>query len=292
MIKRKSERGKSKYNIGEISKFSGLSKKALRYYDEKNILTPDIRDENTSYRVYSESQILKSLAIREMRLRGFMLEEIKYMLENDSLDDVSKILDARICSIENEIHNLEKQLLLVKNSKKLILTAMQLTNEFSVKNNNEIILYEVPRVKCVFSRYKSRIYAKEVFWDRFADIYEILDRKGYTANGAIIGIFHEHYTRQFFFEEGDLEVLLPIEEQISDDENVKEYGGFLMVSLVHVGFYDELLEKYVALIKWVEKNNYTIIGDPTEEYLVEFTHGATRDKYVTRIGFPVKKNNQ
>jgi hypothetical protein len=26
-----------------------------------------------------------------------------------------------------------------------------------------------------------------------------------------------------------------------------------------------------------------------EEYLVEFTHGASSDKYVTRISFPVEK---
>jgi effector-binding domain-containing protein len=102
-------------------------------------------------------------------------------------------------------------------------------------------------------------------------------------------MFHEHYTHQFFFEEGDLEILQPVCNADPQDPDVKSFGGFLLASLTHVGFYTELLPQYVTLIKWIEENGYLIDGDPLEMYLVEFTQGVNRNDYVTRIGFPVKR---
>ena len=47
------------YKIGEFSKITGLTVKALRYYDEQEILVPSIRCEN-SYRIYSEQDFEKA----------------------------------------------------------------------------------------------------------------------------------------------------------------------------------------------------------------------------------------
>ena len=41
------------YKIGEFSKITGLTVKALRYYDEQEILVPSIRCD-FSYRIYCE----------------------------------------------------------------------------------------------------------------------------------------------------------------------------------------------------------------------------------------------
>lgn len=47
------------YKIGEFSKITNLTIKALRYYDEENILKPSLR-ENNGYRLYSKEDIKKA----------------------------------------------------------------------------------------------------------------------------------------------------------------------------------------------------------------------------------------
>ena len=291
-------RGKARYNIGEVAKISGLSIKTLRYYDSRGVLIPAKRDENTNYRYYSEDQLLVALAIREMKLRGFPLEEIEMLISSHSLDIISDKLNRKMDSIKEEIRQLEKQLLLVDNSRHMILKAMSEVNQNGGKaqSNQErkrkISVSYFDKATCVYTRYRSRLYVQEIFWDRFAEIYKLLDDRGYMVNGSIMAVFHEHYTHQFFFEEGDLEVLQRVSEADPDDPNVKEFGGFQVCSVTYEGFYANMLPEYVALIKWINENNYDIVGDPIEEYLVEFTQGVSRDEYVTRICFPVKKRER
>lgn len=290
-------RGKVRYNIGEVSQISGLSVKTLRYYDKKGILAPCERDTSTNYRYYSEAQILEALAIREMKLRGFTLEEILVIMDSHSMDTITQNYNEKIESIRKEILHLERKLKLAESSRDMILRAMQDVKtdpKAPPKQQNDcvITISQLEETQCLYSRHRSRIFVQEVFWDRFAEMYQMMDEKGYVACGPIMGLFHEHYTHQFFFEEGDLEILQPVTKADPQDPNIKTFGGFTWASLTHMGFYGELLPEYVALIKWIDENGYDIVGDPLEIYLVEFTQGARREEYVTRLGFPVKRRDE
>lgn len=286
-------RGKARYNIGEVADISGLSIKTLRYYDKRMILQPSERDAASRYRYYSEAQILEALAIREMKQRGFTLDEIQIIMASHSLDAVSEHYNEKIESIRKEITHLERKLYLAESSRDMILRAMQDVKPFPAtasapKRERSFAVETLPETHCLFTRYRSRIFVQEVFWDRFAEIYRMLDEKSYVPSGPIMGLFHEHYTHQFFFEEGDLEILQPVDKADPQDPDVKTFGGFSMASLTYVGFYGEFLPEYVALIKWIDEKGYDIVGDPLEIYMVEFTQGASREDYVTRIGFPVR----
>lgn len=58
--------------------------------------------------------------------------------------------------------------------------------------------------------------------------------------------------------------------------------------MVYVGWYENLLDVYVNLVKQIKANKYRIIGSPHEEYLATFSHGVPKERYVTRIFFPVE----
>ncbi len=286
-------RGKARYNIGEVAAITGMSIKTLRYYDKRKLLEPSDRDPATNYRYYSEEQILEALAIREMKIRGFTLEEIHIIMDSPSMDTVSKHYNEKIESIRADIKHLERKLRLAESSRDMLFMAMQDVKAVPAvkpapQKKRTITVEELKETKCLYTRYRSRIFVQEVFWDRFAEIYRMLDEKNYIANGPIMAVFHEHYPPQFFFEEGDLEILQPVLHADPADPDVKSFGGITIASLTYVGFYDELLPEYVALIKWIDENGYDIDGDPLEVYLVEFTQGARREEYITRIGFPVR----
>lgn len=45
------------YKISQLSKISGLTVKALRYYDEANVLRPSFRNKENQYRYYNDNDL-------------------------------------------------------------------------------------------------------------------------------------------------------------------------------------------------------------------------------------------
>ena len=64
------------YRIGEFSRITSLTVKALRYYDEEGILSPSERDKN-GYRLYNETDYEKARQIVLLRELDFSIMEIK-----------------------------------------------------------------------------------------------------------------------------------------------------------------------------------------------------------------------
>lgn len=48
------------YKFSQFSKISEITVKALRYYDEENILRPTIRKEENQYRYYAAEDLKKA----------------------------------------------------------------------------------------------------------------------------------------------------------------------------------------------------------------------------------------
>lgn len=63
--------------IGEFSKLSHLTIKALRFYEKKGLLIPEAIDERTGYRYYQTSQLESATKIKAYRQLGLTIEEIK-----------------------------------------------------------------------------------------------------------------------------------------------------------------------------------------------------------------------
>lgn len=56
--------------IGEFALSTGISAKALRFYDERGLLTPAEVDEHNGYRRYSAGQLKTATVIRVLRAAG------------------------------------------------------------------------------------------------------------------------------------------------------------------------------------------------------------------------------
>jgi MerR family copper efflux transcriptional regulator len=97
-------------NIGQAAKLSGVSAKAIRYYETAGLIAPAGRSEG-GYRVYSEADIRILRFIRRARDLGFSIERIHRLLDlwRDSerasadvkrlaLDHVNEI-DAKIAAL-------------------------------------------------------------------------------------------------------------------------------------------------------------------------------------------------
>lgn len=61
------------FKIGDFSKFSRVSVKTLRYYDEIGLLKPETVDSNTGYRYYSAEQLPRLNSIVGLKELGMNL---------------------------------------------------------------------------------------------------------------------------------------------------------------------------------------------------------------------------
>lgn len=96
--------------INEVARKTGLSSKAIRFYEEKALITPPLRGEN-GYRYYSPQQIRELTLLRHARQAGFSLQECRDLIKllNDPhrhSAEVKQRTERRIAAIEAQIRDL------------------------------------------------------------------------------------------------------------------------------------------------------------------------------------------
>lgn len=94
------------YSSGEFAGMAGVTKKTLRYYDEKNILKPSLLTESGA-RFYSNEDLGRMQQILLLKYLGFSLKDIREMIVEDGRDHLRKSLDIQHKLVEDRIAQLE-----------------------------------------------------------------------------------------------------------------------------------------------------------------------------------------
>lgn len=98
-------------NISDVAKKTGLTSKAIRFYEEKGLVTPPMRSDN-GYRSYSQKHLDELTLLRQARQVGFNLEECGELVNlfNDpgrhSADVKARTLQ-KVADIERHIKELQ-----------------------------------------------------------------------------------------------------------------------------------------------------------------------------------------
>lgn len=66
--------------IKEVCERTGLTRRAVRFYEEKGLISPEIREEN-EYRDYTETDVCRLQLVARLRGYRFSVEEIRRLLE-------------------------------------------------------------------------------------------------------------------------------------------------------------------------------------------------------------------
>ncbi len=95
-------------SIGDVENITGISKDRLRYYEEKNLITPR-RDADNSYRTYDLEEVLKLLGIQMYRSMDLGVKDIQKIQESDTIDGIYDVFKNRQKDLEQQIAELQKQ---------------------------------------------------------------------------------------------------------------------------------------------------------------------------------------
>jgi DNA-binding transcriptional MerR regulator len=89
------------WKVGELSKLTGLTIRALHHYDEIGLLSPMFHTDS-GHRLYSESDIVKLQQILSLKQLGFSLDEIREMFENPGYNP-KEVLGMQLERLKEEI---------------------------------------------------------------------------------------------------------------------------------------------------------------------------------------------
>lgn len=98
----------SLFQIGEVAKLMGVSRKMILHYEELELLTPAHKDENSGYRYYSADNLTQIRSIRALQSLGLSLPEVReYYYDKTNIEayikrltDLRTILDRNIRLLE------------------------------------------------------------------------------------------------------------------------------------------------------------------------------------------------
>ena len=92
-------------NIKEAEQLTGISSQNIRYYEKQGLICP-ARNEDNSYREYSDNDIERLKLIRLFRKLGMPIEELRRLLNGEvDLRSAVEMQEKRLESQKNELNN-------------------------------------------------------------------------------------------------------------------------------------------------------------------------------------------
>lgn len=262
--------------IGQFSKMTRLSVKALRLYDENGLLAPAHIDPSTGYRYYEPGQAGRAEVVKILRAVGMPLDEIKAIVETNNPDLAHKRLLAhrqrlgeQLAAQERALDYLEK---LIQREEGIMTYDIQIMEATSQK-------IAATRLHTSLRQVGSDIGAG------FGSLMTALGREGVTPAGSPLIVYHDVIDEETG---GDIEMCVPVARAFTGDTNVyeRDLEGGTMASTIHRGPYQEIASAYHALTEWISQNGHEIAGPPREIYLND-PQVVPADQLLTRIEFPV-----
>lgn len=273
------------FKIGDFSRLSMVSVKALRYYDERGLLKPARVDEFTGYRYYSASQLSRLNRILVLKDMGLSLEQIALLLDQDLTPDQIRGM-LRLKEVELRQQLVEGQARLARMEAWLQAFEQEVTMPAYDVILKKVEPLQVAQIRDVAPSMEQIGLTLNRLFDQ---LLQYMGQHGATIVGPGIAVY---YDTEFREHEVSVGACMPFTGPLSDGEQVKVVelpAVETMASVIHRGSFSTMSQAYNAILKWIEASGYHITG-PTRELNLEYERGGEQSKYVTEIQFPVEKS--
>jgi DNA-binding transcriptional MerR regulator/predicted transcriptional regulator YdeE len=242
------------FSIGEFSKLTQLTVKALRFYHEEGLLIPAYVDPETGYRYYDQGHIETARAITYLRSLEFSLSDIKELLHHQADEDLLNTLERQQSIVKERIKHLRKAVLSID---RFILEERQVRAMANAVNNVQEKKLDPLLVAGI--RMKGK----------YSDCGQAFARIGRSLGRFISGKpLLLHYDTEYREEDADFEACMPIRQRKAvEGISVRELPGGQCIALEHQGPYDQLGRSYARIFEYINDRKWTVILPTREVYL-------------------------
>ena len=268
------ENGEKLYSIGEVSKICNVSKKALRYYDEIGIISPDVVSSNY-YRYYSRKSLLDLTIVKYYKQMGFKLEEMRSLLNSEEYRIIERGFLEKINELQDEQMAVNIKLTSVTDWYHLLVEAQT------------VIENDVRDVSVKFIPPKEFGYMDQDYIEDDMEAIINLDWTDYleSIGNDITGAVSIAYPSWRDRLSGACQKMRIMQEMIlpAKPEQLVQMGGEMMLSCYHIGPHETIGETYAKMEQYAEEHGYKLAEDSWERYVTDCWTTNNTDMYVTEV---------
>ncbi len=260
--------------IGEFSKLSHLTVKALRFYESKGILMPASVDEWTGYRFYEIDQLETAEAVKAYKRLGLTIDEITAVLNGA---DLRPLLAAKAELLHAERDRIDTCLSEIRS----VLEDKKMKYQVTQKQIPEMV-----------------VYSCEATLDKYADIMSWIPSVGEECLALNPGLqcadppyeFCEYLDAEY--RENDIRIRHSEAVTKMGNENERIHFRVLPAAKVlcveHKGPYETITQAYTFLMKYAESNGYVCAGPARECYIDGIWNKESPEEWLTEVQLPIQ----
>jgi DNA-binding transcriptional MerR regulator len=247
------------FKIGELSRFTRVTVKMLRHYDEIGLLVPSFVEPGSGYRYYGAEQLPRLNQIIALKDLGFSLDAIAVLVDDRAaVEHKAALFAERRRDLEHAIAADAARL--------RHLDALASGAAGDRLRRYDVVLRAVEPRRMATIRRRVASLGEPV-----AALFEQLEahvaRHRARAPASPILIFEDEDYREADLE---VEVGVPISRAIddSDEVRIREVEGCpTMACVIYRGSYDQMTAVLQSLLAWIQVHRMRIAGPLREVYL-------------------------
>jgi len=261
--------------IGDFSKMTHLSVKALRFYHDQGLLEPARIDPSSGYRFYHPGQVPVAQVIRRFRDLDMPLDQVKAVLQAPDVETRTREIIAHLSAMEAKLAELQMSV----SSLRALLegSAVRPVVEF-----RSIPATRALAVRGTVTVQQAWAWGAEVF----GEIYGRIEQAGLTPAGPGGALFPAGF---FELHQAELTAFVPVADGPAAEGGRTELvtvPGVEAAVLLHSGSPADSDQTYGALGTIVAERAIGVEGPIREYYLVPFTE-PDLSRHRTEICWPV-----
>ncbi|QUQ68661.1 MerR family transcriptional regulator [Kutzneria sp. CA-103260] len=251
--------------IGDFSRMTYLSVKALRHYHDVGLLLPAVIDPVSGHRLYRPEQARTAQVIRRFRDLGMPLEEVRAVLAAPDVAGRNAVIGAHLRRVEEQLERTQAAV-----------TSLRLLLEQGPPAI-EVEYRSVPAMTVLAVRDRIAMSDCERWWgDAFGRLHAAVGDHRVGPDGCL-------YHSEFFTDDaGDVLAFVPVDGEPSGRGDVEpfEIPAVELAVTLHQGPFSELDQTYGALGTYVAERAIGADGPIREHYLASPTE--------TEVCWPVR----
>lgn len=253
----------SLFQIGEVAKILGVTRKAILVYEDMGLLTPAVKDEESGYRYYTADNMTQIRSIRSLQALGLSLKEVaEYYYNTENMDKYLHRLYELRAILDRNI-----QMLQVRSAKQGDLTVCRTV---------------LPQQVCYCRRYRCKDVAEAAI--NLRDTYIAAARTGKMSMAS--HMFTMRMTQDP--DELDLTCCIPVDSSFDGPERM-EFAEVSALCIYYRGPYEGTGAAIRALDAYIRENNIETAGSFRSVYLEgPPSRGEHSGDYITQVAVPVQ----
>jgi DNA-binding transcriptional MerR regulator len=264
--------------IGDFSRMTHLSVKALRHYHDIGLLEPVAVDRDSGYRLYDAGQVPTAQVIRRLKDLGMGLDDVKRVLQAPDLDSRNR-------AIVEHLHRMETDL---EQTKANVASLRRLLETPEVPDRS-IEFRSLPQTKAIAIRERVTTDGFDEWWtEAYRELHGAAAGGGLARSGPDGALYPSEW---FEDEVGDVVAFVPVAGEV-DARRIGRAQPYLVPAaelavLRHEGSLRDLDQTFAALGKFVLERAIGVEGPIREYYLVTSLETPDELSHRTEVAWPI-----